>query len=182
MSPSRYAQLALILLFTLWSTSLGAMSLAPAPLKDLIKEADLVVRGVILKSEVEAISQSSPSLRTRYTFWIWEHHKAPPLTSVKTLESFDTLDFLQPGGTRGTLTTRVPGITLLAPGDTLVLLLKSTPWGLQPLGYPLGIFFLDPKGGVQAAWPGHDSLEVMRVFGHTHPQPAGSESPLRRGQ
>jgi hypothetical protein len=129
-----------------------AMSLAPAPLAVLVAEAEIVVHGLVLTAKVEPVPGHPRRLRTRHKLWVWEHLKAPE--GKQTLEERE-LEFLQPGGRRGSLQTLVPGVTTLVPGDEVILLLTRTPWGLQPLGYPLGTFLVDGAGTVVPTWPGY---------------------------
>ena len=65
------------------------------------------------------------------------------------------IEVVQPGGELDGLATVVPGVTRLSPGDEVVLLLTATPWGLQPIGYSLGTFFVAPGERLRPAWRGH---------------------------
>ena len=156
------------LLLLILASSIGvthAMSVSPAPLDELLDEAHLVVRGVIVEQRVEYARGPGVQLWTRYQLWVWEQLKAPVQHALPPEQPLHALTFTQPGGENATHITRVPGVVHFAPGDEVILLLVNTPQGLQPLGYPLGTFRIDPNGAVQPAWRGHGRDEVTRHFG-----------------
>ncbi|MGB0588049.1 MAG: hypothetical protein ACPGU1_00075 [Myxococcota bacterium] len=154
------AWIAILLILSMNTTY--AMTLAPAPLEQLIEEAELVVRGVIVQQRPEAAPDQPGQLRTRYLLWVWEHLKAPSLDAGVAASGW--LEFVQPGGSSAHLMTRVPGVPIFQAGDEVVLLLAHTPWGLQPLGYPLGTFFITPKGSIEPAWHGHKPADLLMLF------------------
>ena len=148
------------------STSVAhAMTLSPAPLDELIAEADLVVHGIVIDQWTEEVPERSGQLRTRYLLWVWEHLKAPETDSYASVLAPTWLEFVQPGGSSDHVTIRVPGVPTFHDGDEVVLLLSQTIWGLQPLGYPLGTFFIDVNGVITPAWSGHASTPLTKLFG-----------------
>ena len=168
-------KIAIAFAFTL-ALSSGAprsMTLAEAPLETLMEEAELVVHGSILQRIVEPVPGHPSALRTRYTLWAWEHLKAPTRKGAPMLITPELLTFVQPGGKGERVTTHVPGVVSLDEGDEVIVLLASTPWGLQPLGYPMGIFFVSPSGQVQGAWPGHSPGSIRALRGTSTFLPEG---------
>ena len=172
------AWIAILLILSMNTTY--AMTLAPAPLEQLMEEAEFAVHGVIVAQRSEAVPGQPDQLRTRYLLWVWQHLKAPsPQAGVA---ASGWLEFVQPGGSSAHLTTRVPGVPTFKGGDEVVLLLVHTPWGLQPLGYPLGTFFITQRGAIEPTWHGHEPAALLRLFppdfrGHIPPSAPGGIAP-----
>lgn len=137
-----------------------AMTVAPAPLAALVAEADLVVQGRVLWTLVEPVAARPWASRTRATIAIWRVYKdalagaasrAPAGPNEQPPRATrDLVDVLLPGGTRAGLTTRVPGVPTLRPGEDLLLLLQAMPDGFAPVGYSLGVRRL-PRVGQRPA-------------------------------
>jgi len=158
-----------IVALLVFSTSITqAMTLSKAPLGELVQEADLFVHGIVIEQRTEEVPERSGQLRTRYLLWVWEHLKAPGNYSIAPGLAPNWLEFVQPGGTSDHVMVRVPGVPTFRDGDEVVLLLSHTTWGLQPLGYPLGTFFIDVGGAIHPAWSGHDPSSLTKIFGVGH--------------
>ncbi|MDP6942663.1 MAG: hypothetical protein QF464_00815 [Myxococcota bacterium] len=135
----------------------SAMQVASAPIAALVDEADLAVRGMVLSSESEQVPGHPHRLRTRHVLVVWEHLKAPKVRArvAGPTTGIELLEVVQPGGRIGSIVAMVPGVAALPLGAEVILLLTRTPWGLQPIGYRLGTFFVQANGVVKPAWPGH---------------------------
>ena len=161
----RHVSLTLAFILSLGTGAPQGMTLAEAPLQRLIDEADLVIHGVVLERQVAPIPGQTHALRTRYTLWVWEHLKAPSPSLKPEHRRDELLTVVQPGGTLGSLTTRVPGVVDLELGTEVILLLSKTPWGLQPLGYPMGTFIIGADGLVRSTWRAHHPADIEALFG-----------------
>lgn len=182
MPRNRYLLLWIVSVVLLWTGALHGMTLTPAPLQDLLVEADLVVHGVVIQEHSEGVPGRPELLRTRYQLWVLEHLKAPTPGTAAVSETLGWLEFVQPGGSSDRLTVSVPGVPRFKTGDEVVLLLARTPWGLQPLGYPMGTFFVGSDGVISPAWSGHSSRDVLDAFSHDFrprfvPQPSHGIAP-----
>jgi len=114
-----------------------AMTVAPAPVTTLASEAHLIVVGRVLWTRVEPVPRRPWTSQTRATVVIWHTYKdalAPPPPETR-----DLVEVVLPGGTRGGLTTRVPGVPTLHPGEDVLLLLQAVQGGFVPIGYRLGV-------------------------------------------
>jgi hypothetical protein len=154
----------IVIVLILATLTSHAMTLSPAPLGELLEEADAVVHGVIIERRAEAVPGQPNQLRTRYILWIWDHLKAPKAAPNVPMPASGWLEFVQPGGSTDHITVRVPGVPTFKGGDEVILLLTQTPWGLQPLGYPLGTFFIQASGAIKAAWSGHSPADLLHAF------------------
>ena len=157
--------LALAILLVTPHPPVASLTLSPTPLEVLITDADLVVRGHIVASTAEHTPGQVRAVRTRYTLVVWEHLRAPAPTYGDDWALETAIEFHIPGGTLGRWTTRVPGVTHVAVGQEVVLLLSDTPWGLQPLGYPMGIFTVSQSGQLRPHWPHHILPEMHKGDG-----------------
>lgn len=118
-----------------------AMTVDPAPLEVLVNEADAVVRGVVTATRAELPFPGRHEVWTRVTVALDDVASGP-----RELAFTATLELLLPGGETADLGTRVPGVPVLVPGDTLVLLLTRRGAVWQPIGYSLGTLFVDEVG------------------------------------
>ncbi len=122
------------------SPAASALTADPAPIEVLWVEADAVVHGTVISTVAERVPGAA-RVATRVTITLWQHPKPPvgrPLAA--------TLSFTLPGGDDGRLTTVVPGVPSLLPGDEVVLLLERRNDAWVPIGYRLGTLFLSRDG------------------------------------
>ena len=140
------------------------MQLAPAPLPALVDEADMAVHGLVLTATTTPVPDRPHQLRTHHLIMVWEHLKPTLAAPVHHRSTPVFIEVVQPGGVLDGLATVVPGVAALRPGDEVVLLLGTTPWGLQPIGYRMGTFFVAPDGRVRPAWSGHMPLSPASSF------------------
>lgn len=124
----------------------GAMTVVDAPLSTLAAEADLIVHAQVLTRSPERVPGHTYAIRTRHQLVVWDllAARTPPRLTLD--GPLPRLDVVLPGGTLGDLTTVVPGVPTLRPGDEVILLLTDTPWGYQPIGYSVGTWQIDALG------------------------------------
>lgn len=124
----------------------AAMTVVDAPLATLAAEADLIVHAQVISRTPERVPGHGHAIRTRHQLVVWDVLAARATPRLTLDGPLPRLDVLLPGGTLGDLTTAVPGVPALRPGDEVVLLLTDTPWGYQPLGYSAGTWQIDALG------------------------------------
>ncbi|PKN55959.1 MAG: hypothetical protein CVU56_18680 [Deltaproteobacteria bacterium HGW-Deltaproteobacteria-14] len=144
-----------------------AMTVVPAPLDALLREADAVVRGVVTATRAEAEDPARPQLWTRVTIGIVDVASGPHELAVAR-----SLEIRLPGGETEALRTVVPGVPALVPGDEVILLLVRRGEAWLPLGYSLGTLFVDGHERLRRA--GSDGRPARLV-------PGASWSSLVRG-
>lgn len=126
-------------------SSTSAAILDEAPLEVLVAEADRVVHGHVVAAEPEWAADGRRHIVTRVRVVVWETLHGAWLPSLTTVE------LLLPGGRRDGFVTWVPGVPTLLEGDEVVLLLEEVAPGHHlPLGYSLGVFFVE---GGELPWP-----------------------------
>lgn len=134
----------------------GAMTVEAAPDEALAAEADLVVHAQVVARDVERAPGRAMRLRTRYRLVVWDIIAARGTPRLLLGGPLPELEVVMPGGSRGGLTTVVPGVPSLLPGEELLLLLSDTPWGYQPIGYSLGTWRIHDSG----TSPAHGSVKL----------------------
>lgn len=117
-----------------------AMTVDPAPLEVLLREADAVVRGIVTATRAEAPDPARPQLWTRVTIAIDDVATGPHELAVAR-----SLEIRLPGGETDAVRTVVPGVPALVPGDEVILLLVRRNELWLPIGYSLGTLFLDQR-------------------------------------
>lgn len=126
----------------------GAMSVRPLSLAQVVAGATWIVHGHVTTSRAEAVPGKLLASRTRHTLYVWD-------TVAGTAPEGDGLvDVVLPGGSRGPWQTVVPGVPSLATGDEVVLCLRETPWGWQPVGYGMGTWIVRADGAMEHQWEG----------------------------
>ena len=142
--------LAVTLPMTLAAAPSGAMTVEDAPLATLVAEADAVLRAFVVATEAvpDPRAPGSARLWTRVTLAIAEVDTAPEALALA-----DTFTLLLPGGASATHRTVVPCVPTLLPGDEVVALLALRNHRWQPLGYHLGLLFVDAAGDLWRAGP-----------------------------
>ena len=144
----------------------GATTLEPAPLDVLVRQADAVVRGVVIAAMAEVPDPARPQVWTRVRVAIADVASGPRELALE-----PTLELRLPGGETDTLRTVVAGVPTLLPGDDVVLLLMRRDRGhdraWQPIGYSLGTLFVDSAGRCWRA--GDDGRPSILVPGASWP-------------
>lgn len=152
------ASVAALLVAVTVPSATPAMTLRQVSVETVAERATLIVHGHVVANRSEAVPGSTRKSRTRHTLYVWDVLKAvgeadPVLASRAAGEDL-MLDLVLPGGTRGTWTTVVPGVPTLQPGDEVIVCLRQTAWGWQPVGYGLGMWRVGLDGGFEHLFEG----------------------------
>ncbi len=146
-----------------------AMTLHQVSVETVAQRATLIVHGHVVASRAEAVPGSSRKSRTRHALYVWDVLKAvgeaDPVMARRAEGEDLLLDLLLPGGSLGPWTTVVPGVPALAPGDEVILCLRQTTWGWQPVGYGLGMWRVGLDGGFEHLFEGATSADPFTSGG-----------------
>ena len=113
-----------------------AYQVEPAPWSVLVAESERIVHGHVMARWSAWAPDGSGRVITQHEVLVWnEYQTGGPRGTARVIVTL-------PGGQYGGRTTVVPGLGGLAIGDEVLLLLTTTPWGWQPIGYELGILRL----------------------------------------
>jgi hypothetical protein len=141
LSQKTIAPLALLLALA-FAAPARATVVLEVGLEEMTHASDLVLHGVVAKTDVVAVGGVPGHLVTDVTFRLVEVWKGERLAP-------DELFTLRlPGGTRGGLTLRVPGVPSFGVGNEVVLFLERTSGGFTPTGLTQGVFSVEiGRGG-----------------------------------
>ena len=115
--------LLLVIAFTPLGQSVEALTMAPLSIETLSRDADLIIHGRVLSQEAERVQKAGAQ---RGGAWIFTVSALNVTTRLKG-DCPKQILVSQAGGTIDGLTMSIPGATLLAPDQEVVLFLRAKP-------------------------------------------------------